>query len=92
MEKRCKEALGDAMHLSATSSYLYPGALWPHKLRKPHLNNVFFKSCFNRLLKFACCLQKMRAVTGHERLEAGRLKAEARRGAWLNGIRIRSIK
>lgn len=80
------------MHLSATSSYLHPGALWPHKLRRPYLNKVFFKLCLNRLLKFAYCLQKMRAVTGHERLEAGHLKAEARRGAWLNRIRIRSIK
>lgn len=58
MEKRCKEALGDAMPLSATSSYLYPGALWAHKLRRPYLNNVFFKLCLNRLLKFAYCLQK----------------------------------
>jgi len=30
------EVLGDAMHLSATSSYIYPGALWPQKRRGAH--------------------------------------------------------
>lgn len=91
-KKGCKEVLGDVMHLSATSSYLYPGAHWPQKLRGTHLNNVFFKSGFNCLLKFACCLQKMGAIVGHECLEVGHFKAQARREAWLNGTYIRSIK
>lgn len=91
-KKGCKEVLGDVMHLSATSSYLYRGAHWPQKLRGTHLNNVFFKSGFNCLLKFACCLQKMGAIVGHECLEVGHFKAQARRETWLNGTYIRSIK
>lgn len=47
---------------------------------------------FESFAEICLLFAKMRAVRGHECLEAGHLKAEARRGAWLNGIRIRSIK